>query len=66
MTPRPPAMPRRTSRRAGRPQAVLVQTADTRARRPANHARPHGGGEPRAIALFILMLASIALAFLAR
>ena len=59
--------------RAGRVRPVPIRPSPGRAGGPGSQAylrqrrtRPHPNGEPRAIALFILMLASLALAFLAR
>ena len=62
---RPPPIPRRTRGQTGRVRPVLVPTANTRPR-PRGHGMRRQGGEPHALALFILMLASIVLAFLAR
>ena len=64
VTRRPSPNPHRTGRRAGRARPVLVSTPNTYARPQGNSVRRQGGGEPRALALFILMLASIVLAFL--
>jgi len=66
LTRRPPPIPRRTGSPAGRARPVLVPTANTRVRPQGHGMRRQGGGEPHALALFILMLASIVLAFLAR
>jgi len=66
MTRRPPPIPHRIGSPPGRTRHALVQRPDRRACPHEHRVGRHGGGEPHALALFILMLVSIVLAFLAR